>query len=165
MRIAVAAPRRGATWETTERLADASRAAPRGAFLPVEVTARDPARFASLTGHGVVVPGNAVYFGHWPAARTPGRTCGSESAGFPVWLFPSGRIRDRRPGENSLSAPEHRPVGRTIDRARRSFDQRTVRTARYRPEGDHRSRPTVRSWAREIARQLTATPAAPGGSS
>ncbi len=171
MRILVtAASRYGATAAIAEAIGETLRSA------GFEVTVLRPEQVGELGGFDAVVLGSAVYTGHWLAPATElARRIGAELPGRPVWLFSSGPVGDPTrklaqqmgadPGDlpgvmKATQAREHRMFAGRLDRHNLRGLQRAATLAFRSLDGDFRDWQEVASWARSVAEQLSAAPAA-----
>jgi len=158
--LVTVASKHGATGEIGEVVAGVLRDA------GLQAETRRPQDVASLDGFDAVVLGSAIYAGRWlEPARTFADRHGAALATRPVWLFSSGPLGDppMPPGEPTeaasvgirVGARGHRSFAGRLDRRHLGLLERTVTRAVRAPDGDFRDWKAIRSWADEIARELT----------
>ena len=120
----------------------------------------------NLTGRDAIIFGSAVYMGKWmPEAMTFARDQQSILATKPLWLFSSGPVGDASPPSTfevaevnafaqEIGAHEHRVFQGRLEPDDLGVVQRLIVKAVHAPTGDYRDWDAIRSWAREIDRQL-----------
>jgi menaquinone-dependent protoporphyrinogen oxidase len=171
------ASRHGFTQGIADRLAATLRTSGR------TVDERPLASVHDLAGYDAYVIGSAAYLGQWlrPATEFVERHRATLAA-RPLWLFSSGPLgtatTDAK-GRDILEASEPKQFAefRTLlkprdlrvffgglDPSRLGGGERMVRATpvgrQLMPEGDFRDWPAIEAWAQEIARELSADPAA-----
>lgn len=160
--IAVAS-RHGATGEIAQEIADVLRTELPGAAVEV----RDAADPGDLAGVDAVLVGSGIYLGHWlPAARQLVERHRAELAKVPVWLFSSGPLGDPPQPVDDLAAVTelggtihargHRVFAGRLDRGDLRWAERLAVRVVNASEGDFRDHHAIRSWAVEVAADLTA---------
>ena len=158
--LVTVASNHGATGEIGEVLAGVLR----DSGLTAET--RRPQDVVSLEGYDSVVLGSAIYADRWlEPARAFADRHAAALATCPVWLLSSGPLGDPpmplgEPAEptaiaTSLAAKGHRSFTGRLDRGRLGLLERTLTRAVRAPDGDFRDWEAVRSWADEIAGELT----------
>ncbi|MHA6781937.1 flavodoxin domain-containing protein [Pseudonocardia saturnea] len=159
--IAVAG-RHGATAEIAEEIAGVLRAEVPAA----EVDVRDAADPGDLSGFDAVLVGSGIYLGRWlPAARHLVERHRTELAAVPVWLFSSGPVGDPPLPVDDLTevaelgatvdARGHRVFAGRLDRSDLAWTERLAVRAVHAAEGDFRDHDDIRSWAAQVAADLT----------
>ncbi|MDT0166837.1 flavodoxin domain-containing protein [Actinotalea sp. AC32] len=160
MRVLVAvASRHGSTREIAEEVA----AVLTGSGMTVDV--RDPDEVDTLEPYDAVVLGSAVYVGRWAAsARAMVDRLAAGLAARPVWLFSSGPVGtppvplgdpDEVPSlMTRLGAQGHRTFAGRLDKGSLALAERAVVALLQAEQGDFRSWPDIRDWARTIAHDL-----------
>lgn len=135
-----------------------------------EVVELAPQAVESLDGIDVVVLGSAVYTAHWlPAAREFAARWSEDLLKRQVWLFSSGLATQPAASANSphelramagqVGANGHRSFAGRLQRSELAFAERALIAGARAKEGDHRDFEAVAAWAKEIAGQLSETPA------
>ena len=131
-----------------------------------------PGEVPSLTGYHEVILGSAVYYGHW---MTPARDFAArfrtQLATRQVWLFSSGPVGDpaRKTVQSMAQDPvdvtrllndihprDHRMFAGRLDPRQTHGTQRVFASLFRGFQGDFRDWQQIRSWAEEIAADLTA---------
>jgi menaquinone-dependent protoporphyrinogen oxidase len=134
-----------------------------------------PDAVSSLSDYDVVILGSAVYTGHW---LTPARDFATRFAGQlaerDVWLFSSGpvgdparkmvQLMDKEPAEvmelvEAICPHDHRMFAGKLDPRQLHGLQRASLLLFRGLSGDFRDWGAIRSWANEIAADLTAASA------
>jgi menaquinone-dependent protoporphyrinogen oxidase len=182
MHVLVAyATKHGATQGIAERIAETLRAE------GFEAEARPAGSVRDLSGYDAFVVGSAAYMYHWMKdAANLLRRNGAILRRKPVWLFSSGPIGTERTNKQGVdqkvaSVPKEMPELRGLVDARdhhvfygmwirdrppiglaERFMTLMPKNIEGMPEGDFRDWPEIEAWSREIARELTAVPAATG---
>lgn len=134
----------------------------------LNVDERNVDEVANVEGYDAVILGSAVYMGKlMPEATAFVEKHQAQLGNIPVWLFSSGPV----------GAPEAKPRGEAIDveqivakvharghvvfagkldKHELGLVERIATKVVAAPEGDFRDWTAIESWAREIARELTA---------
>ena len=171
-----AASRHGSTHEIAEALAHALQESAAAAHRPLAAAALHAENRPDPATYDAVVLGSAVYAGSWlEPARDLAHRYAAVLRARPLWLFSSGPIGAPPfpPDEpydaatlTALLAPRgHRVLPGRLEPTRLSAPERAVVTAMRAPVGAFRDWDAVRSWAAEIAAELTrSTLSAPGDS-
>lgn len=134
-----------------------------------EVEVRDAADSRDLSGFDAVLVGSGIYLGRWlPAARHLVEQHRAELLAVPVWLFSSGPVGDPpRPVDDltavtalgaTVDARGHRVFAGRLDRGDLAWTERLAVRAVHAAEGDFRDHDDIRSWAVEVAADLTRHP-------
>ncbi len=165
MRVLVtAASKHGATSEIADAIADELRSA------GLEADTREPHDVRTVEGYDALVLGSGAYYGHWlKEAKEFAERIESELGDRPVWIFTSGPIGDPpKPDDEppdvaevveATHAREHPVFAGRIRRKGLGPLERTIISAMHVKETDNRDWAEIRAWAREIARQLSGSPA------
>ncbi len=114
------------------------------------------------------VIGSAVYAGHWMKhVKQFVREYSGKLVSRPVWLFSSGPVGSSpKPEEPPVdvsemiectAAEDHKIFGGKLDPELMTFPERAITRALHTPYGDFRNFDDIRSWAAQIAEQLTRT--------
>jgi menaquinone-dependent protoporphyrinogen oxidase len=162
-----AASRHGATAEIARTIGDTLTEAGLG------VVVLPPDAVTTLDGYDAAVLGSGIYLGHWmDTAKHLVERHAAAFASRPVWLFSSGPIGEPpKPEEDppdvteiiqTTHAREHRLFAGKVDKAVLGLGEKVILKAVRAPEGDFRPWDDVREWARGIATELKAEPAAAG---
>lgn len=134
----------------------------------LDVDRRSVEDVKSLEGYDAVVLGSAVYMGKLlPEASAFVEAHRAQLNNIPVWVFSSGPIGapDPKPvGEAvdvealvaAVHARDHKVFAGRLDKHQLGLVERIGAKVVGAPEGDFRDWHAIESWAREIARQLTA---------
>lgn len=176
MRVLVtAASRHGSTWGIATAIAHALQDA------RIDVDLLGPDDVMTLAGYDGVVIGSAIYAGHWQEeARRLIERHHQALSELPVWLFSSGPLveldemheddaptdpSDARWGPDDLPelleatlAREHRVFPGRLEPADVSVPTRILMRLMHQQAGDHRPWTAIRTWADEIAEELTRAP-------
>lgn len=150
----------------TEEIAEEIAAVLRTELPAAEVEVRDAAEAGDVAGFDAVLVGSGVYLGRWlPAARHLVERHRAELAVVPVWLFSSGPVGDPpRPVDDltevttlgaTVRARGHRVFAGRLDRDELGWAERFAVRAVHAAEGDFRDHDAIRSWAAEVAADLT----------
>lgn len=120
-----------------------------------------------VAGYNAVILGSGVYMGRWmPEATEFVQRHVVELQARPVWLFSSGPIGspDLKPEGDpdgivvlaaSIRARGHRIFAGRLDKGRLGIGERLIVGAVHAQEGDFRDQEAIRTWAREIATELS----------
>lgn len=164
--LVVVASKHGSTREIAEAIA----AELRTAAITVDLQAADQVR--DLARYDALILGSAIYAGQWlPEIRHLVAQHHADLARLPVWLFSSGPLGAENPQPHDephrLAAPlrdvlarDHRVFAGQLDPAALGLGERLIVKVAGTPAGDFRDWAAIRSWARGIARELSADVAA-----
>lgn len=118
--------------------------------------------------YDAVLLGSAIYMGNWlPDAKIFAQVFCDDLARLPVWLFSSGPLGSADPQPRNDPDGLARPLGAVKVRGHRifagkldaddlGFGEHLMARLVGAPQGDFRDWDEIRSWAREIAAELTA---------
>ena len=135
----------------------------------VEVLA--PQAVRDVTLYDAVILGSGIYAGRWLGSAKEFAESNAEALrNRPVWLLSSGPLGEMpKPVEDPVDAAkmvqmlnprEHRVFAGALAKSEMGFAERTIISMVRAPYGDFRDWDEIRSWAREIARDLEGVPAA-----
>jgi menaquinone-dependent protoporphyrinogen oxidase len=170
--LVTVASRHGATREMATFLARSLEESAAGRRCELTAVALPVERRPDPAGYDAVVLGSGVYAGRWlEAARHLAADQASALRRRPVWLLSSGPIgeppfppdepHDAEPIARLVGARGHRVFPGRLDKALLGIGERAMVTAMRAPVGDFRDWDGLRSWAEEIAAELTGTTADP----
>ena len=160
--LVAAATRHGATGEIAQAIADELRQH----GLGVRLQRADQVDDVSTSSAAVI--GSAVYMGKWlPDALKLIDRHALLLTSLPVWLFSSGPLGDPPVPKGGavdasaiierINARGHEVFAGKLDNAKLGLTEKLMVRAVRAPEGDFRDWDTIRSWARTIANDLSAS--------
>jgi len=155
----------GSKHGSTRAIAEAVGDELRNCGVDVSIADADAADI-SLHGYDAAVVGSAVYIGHWMKdARTFLDANRASLRKMPLWLFSSGPLGDtsKQPDDlaevrafaDDVHARDHKVFAGKLDKDDLSFAERAAIRIVHAPYGDAREWDEIRSWARNIAAELT----------
>ena len=156
----------GSKHGSTRAIAEAVGDELRDHGLDVSIADADAAAI-SLDGYDAAVIGSAVYVGRWMKDARTFLEANRELLGkMPLWLFSSGPLgeasvqsddlADVRAFADDVRARDHRVFVGKLDKADLSIAERAAVRIVHVPYGDARKWGEIRSWAENIATELTA---------
>lgn len=134
----------------------------------LNVDRRDVEDVTHIEGYDAVILGSAVYMGRLlPEAHAFVDAHKDQLNHSPVWLFSSGPIGALEPKPlneaidveelvAAVHARDHKVFAGKLDKHKLGLLERIGAKVVGAPEGDFRDWKAIKSWARDIARQLTA---------
>jgi menaquinone-dependent protoporphyrinogen oxidase len=162
MKVLVAvASRHGSTREIGDAVAEELRNS------SIDAELRDVQDVNDLAGYDALLLGAEIYAGKWlPEASRFVEECTEELAEMPIWLFSSGPLgHSPQPSDDleKIAAPmsglktlgDKNFVGK-LDPAGLGIAERLIVKVVGAPAGDFREWEEIRSWARNIATELSA---------
>ena len=164
--LVTAASKHGATAELATFLAGCLQETAAGRRCGLSAVAVPVDRQPDPARYDAVVLASAVYAGRW---LEPARHYAAEHAAAlrsrPVWLMSSGPIgeppfppdepHDAEPIRAMVGARGHRVFPGRLDKHLLGIGERAMVTAMRAPVGDFRDWEAVRTWAEEVAQEMT----------
>lgn len=138
------------------------------------VTLRAVEDVAAIDDYDAIIAGSAVYAGNWmPQARKFATRLEDELHDRPLWLFSSGPLGVEEPQPQgdpqgiaelveATKARGHQLFVGKLEKESLGLGEKLIVRAVKAPYGDFRDWQAIQGWAREIAGELDALPAAVG---
>jgi len=149
---------------TTKEMAGTIGEVMRGRGLSVDVLDLD--EVGDISQYDAVIAGSAVYLGRWMTmAREFLNANQTKLVRIPVWLFSAGPIADHGGQVDAeelrelVEAREHKIFRGSIARRNLSIAERLLVMKLGANDGDYRDWVEIRTWADDVARDLTSRPA------